>query len=234
MALEAAQQCLEAAAGLSRLGIGLHCCNTRHRAKMGCPPRLPSAACLLPWSTGRSRTRPPAARRTACCIASASCRELSQIGARYHGRREVPGLVPRYLQCGPPEEVIVDGDWAILEIVGCPSFRDHTPCPKRQQHTSDPFVLAAAAAGCRMYNRRCLSCPPALSLIYLVPTLVRLERAESDSWWAHAWHRYHLPMTSRMIEAQVERLLILCTIALSSHLQEPCYSTGGLFLCPNP
>lgn len=158
MALEAAQQCLEAAAGLSRLGIGLHCCNTRHRAKMGCPPRLSSAACLLPWSTERSRTRPPAARRTACCIASASCRELSQIGVRYHGRREVPRLVPRYLQCGSPEEVIVDGDWPILEIVGCPSFRDHTPCPKRQQHTSDPFVLAAAA-GCRMYNRRCLSSP---------------------------------------------------------------------------
>lgn len=157
MALEAAQQCLEAAAGLSRLGIGLHCCNTRHRAKMGCPPRLPSAACLLPWSTERRGPDhqpldglPAASRRP---VAGSS-----QIGVRYHGRREVPGLVPRYLQCGPPEEVIDDGDWPILEIVGCPSFRDHTPCPKRQQHTSDPFVLAAAA-GCRMYNRRCLSSP---------------------------------------------------------------------------
>lgn len=72
-----------------------------------------------------------------------------KLGVRCHGRREVPCLVPRprYLQCGPPEEAIIDGDWAILEIVGCPSFRDHTPCPKRQQHTSDPFVLGA---GCRM------------------------------------------------------------------------------------
>lgn len=47
MALEAAQQCLEAAAGLLRLGIGLHCCNTRHRPKMGSSPQAPFS-CVPP------------------------------------------------------------------------------------------------------------------------------------------------------------------------------------------
>lgn len=47
---EPAQQCLEAAAGLLRLGIGLHCYNTRHRPKMGSAPPLPQApsSCVPP------------------------------------------------------------------------------------------------------------------------------------------------------------------------------------------
>lgn len=186
---EAAQQCLEAAAGLLRLGIGLHCCNTRHRPKMGSSPRPPwppSAACSLPLDEEEEdEGRLPATRRTACCIASASCRELSQIGVRHDGRREVPRLVPRYLQDVGPREGMAGGDWPILEIVGCPSFRDHTPCPKRQQHTSDPFVLD----GCWLPHLSTMdgaSSTPAVSLTYLVANLVRPGRAESDPWWAHA------------------------------------------------
>lgn len=74
------------------------------------------------------------------------------MGVRYHGWREkYQALYPGIYQCGSPKQVIVGDDWLILGILACPSFRDHTPCPKRQQHTSDPFVLVASwllDAGC--------------------------------------------------------------------------------------
>lgn len=160
-----------------------------------CPPQgLPSAACLLPWSMeGRRRSKLPAylpARRTACCIASASCRSSPKLGCGATVGEKYRPLYPGIYQCGSPQEAIVGGDWLILEIVGCPSFRDHTPCPKRQQHTSDPVVLGAGcwllAAVCTM-SEWCTWLPPCpfLDIVYLVPWYA-LERAESDSWWAHA------------------------------------------------
>lgn len=103
---EAAQQCLEAAATLLRLGIGLHCCNTRNRPKMGSAPRcslqLRASPTLVDGGEeeeeevvdGEADYLP--LERTACSIASASCRSSPKLGVRYHGRREVPRLVPKY------------------------------------------------------------------------------------------------------------------------------------------
>lgn len=130
---EAAQQCLEAAATLLRLGIGLHCCNTRHRPKMGsAPPGLPSAACLS--YLGRRRGGggggeadylpldglPAASRRpVAGALPNWGCG--TTVGEKYRI------LYPSTYQCGPTEgEVIVGSDWFILEIVGClPSAITH-------------------------------------------------------------------------------------------------------------
>lgn len=73
------------------------------------------------------------------------------------------------------------------------------------------------------------SSPLGCSLICLVPWYI-LERAESDSWWVHALHPYHLPAPSRMIEAQVDAADIVlhchlifrsCVIARSGYSSAP-------------
>lgn len=107
---EAAQQCLEAAAGLLRLGIGLHCCNTRHRAKMGSParPARPPFSCLCPPVAVDGEDEEQTTCRSTHCLQHRVGQlqgELTHIGMRYHGRQEVPRVHMKYpgiYQSGPP------------------------------------------------------------------------------------------------------------------------------------
>lgn len=149
-------------------------------------------------------------------------------------------------QCGSLGRASVSVDWLILGIVGCPSFRDHTPCPMGKQHTSDPVVLAVwpvwpvCLSGCFLDN-----CWPYAQIVYAkmgaapLP-LVRCpwyldtswKGPSRTQWWAHAWQPYQLPAASRMIEAQVESAYIV----LHRHLifRSCDYSTFGLFFYPSP
>lgn len=134
---EAAQQCLEAAATLLPLGIGLHCCNTRHRPKMGSASRGSLQLCASPTlvdggggkqeeeEDGEADYLPldglPAASRRPVAGALPNWGCGTTVGEKYRA------LYPSIYQCGPTGgEAIVGSDWFILEIVGClPSAITH-------------------------------------------------------------------------------------------------------------
>lgn len=132
-------------AGLLRLGIGLHCRNTRHRAKDGVFPFTPQLACAAAplveeEEEEETSNSPPAARLTCCSISSASCREPTQIergttvGEKY--RNLYPGISSRWASRLCEASMVIGLSWKSPAVL--PSAITHHA--RNGSSTSDPFA----------------------------------------------------------------------------------------------